>query len=107
MSEAQELQNGSRAAYDRGRDGSRINREERIVKHDIDAALRSWEYQPGKIQARLVEASDSRQVIQMRVDLGILQLERKGRPDGTRPHGLPTYFDYLKQPDRAARGTYN
>jgi hypothetical protein len=66
------------------------------VKQDIDAALRSWEYKPGSIQARLVEGSDGRQVIQMRVDLGILQLERLGRPDGTRPHGYSTYFDYLQ-----------
>jgi hypothetical protein len=67
------------------------------VKHDIDAALRSWEYEPGKIQARLVDAANGRQVIQLRVDLGILQLEKRGRPDGGRPHGFPSYFDYLKQ----------
>jgi hypothetical protein len=72
------------------------------VKNDIDAALRSWEYQPGRVQARIVEASDGRQVIQMRVDLGILQLERQGRPDGTRPHGFTTYFDYLKQRSHGA-----
>jgi hypothetical protein len=73
-----------------------------IVTHDIDAALRSWEYQPGKIQARVVEAGDGREVIQMRVDLGILQLEKEGRPDGTQPHGFGTYFDYLKQQARLA-----
>jgi hypothetical protein len=72
------------------------------VTHDIDAALRSWEYQPGKIQARVVEAGDGREVIQMRVDLGILQLEKEGRPDGTQPHGFGTYFDYLKQQARLA-----
>jgi hypothetical protein len=72
------------------------------VKNDIDAALRSWEYQPGQVQARVVEASDGRQVIQMRVDLGILQLEKQGRPDGTRPHGFTTYFDYLKQRSHSA-----
>ncbi len=71
--------------------------EDRVVRYDIDAALRSWEYEPGKIQARLLEASDGRQVIQMRVDLGILQLEKKGRPDGMRPHGFTTYFEYLQQ----------
>jgi hypothetical protein len=67
------------------------------VSHDIDAALRDWQYQPGSVQARLVEASDGRQVIQLRLDLGLLQLETRGRPDGTRPHGQPTYFHYLQR----------
>jgi hypothetical protein len=70
------------------------------VSHDIDAALRDWEYQPGTVQARLVEAADGRQVIQLRLDLGILQLETSGRPDGTRPHGQPTYFHYLQREAR-------
>jgi UvrB/uvrC motif len=71
------------------------------VSKDIDAALRGWKYKPGVVQARLVEANDGRQVIQLRIDLGLMQLETSGRPDGTRPHGYPTYFDYLK---RRARG---
>jgi hypothetical protein len=71
------------------------------VSKDIDAALRGWKYKPGVVQARLVEANDGRQVIQLRIDLGLMQLETSGRPDGSRPHGYPTYFDYLK---RRARG---
>lgn len=65
--------------------------------HDIDAALQGWEFKPGVVQARLVEAGDGRHVIQLRVDLGILQLETEGRPDGTRPHGCDTYFDYARR----------
>jgi len=38
----------------------------------------------------------------MRVDLGILQVETAGRPDGTRPHGCATYFDYLRHQARVA-----
>jgi hypothetical protein len=64
---------------------------------DIDAALQGWDFRPGHVQARLVQARDERQVIQMRLDLGILQIETTDRPDGSRPHGCPTYFDYLKQ----------
>jgi hypothetical protein len=70
------------------------------VTQDIDSVLQDWEYEPGTIQARLIEAADGRQVIQMRVELGVLQLERLGRPDGTRPHGFPTFFDYLQQKAR-------
>jgi hypothetical protein len=81
----------------------RSGRQGEIVTHDIDAALREWEFKPGIVQARLVEAGDGRQVIQMRVDLGVLQLETRDRPDRARPHGHATYFDYLRDQDRAAR----
>jgi hypothetical protein len=73
------------------------------VNQDIDFVLRDWEYKPGVVQARLVEAHDQRQVIQMRVDLGVLQLETEGRPDGTRPHGHATYYEYLNERARAAQ----
>lgn len=73
------------------------------MNQDIDQALRGWEYKPGVVQARLVQAGDGRQVIQMRVDLGLLQIEPVGRPDGTQPHGFATYFAYLKDQARVAR----
>jgi hypothetical protein len=66
------------------------------MNQDIDTALQGWEYKPGVVQARLVQAGDGRQVIQLRIDLGILQIEITGRPDGTRPHGYATLFDYLR-----------
>jgi hypothetical protein len=72
------------------------------VTRDIDAALEGWEFQPGIVQGRLVVAGDQRQVIQMRVDLGVLQMETANRPDGSRPHGFPTYFDYLQHEARTA-----
>jgi hypothetical protein len=70
------------------------------VSQDIDAVLREWAYRPGTIQARQVEASDGRRVIQLRLDLGLIQMETSGRPDGTRPHGHPTYFHYLQREAR-------
>ena len=53
------------------------------MSQDIDAALKGWDFRPGVVQARLVQAGDGRQVSQMRVDLGLLQIETTGRPDGT------------------------
>jgi hypothetical protein len=67
------------------------------VSQDIDAALDGWDFKPGMVQARLVEGSNGRQVIQLRVDLGVLQLETSDRPDGTRPEGCATYHDALRQ----------
>ena len=72
------------------------------MSQDIDGPLKGWEYKPGTVQARMVKTGDGRQVIQMRVDLGILQLETEGRPDCTRPHGFPSYFDYLREQSRRA-----
>ncbi|MBY0526510.1 MAG: UvrB/UvrC motif-containing protein [Gemmataceae bacterium] len=73
------------------------------MNQDIDTALQGWEFKPGVVQARLVQARDGRQVIQMRVDLGVLQIESTGRPDGSRPHGHTTYFEYLQQQARVAK----
>lgn len=64
-------------------------------RNDIDRLLESWPYRPGEVLARLVKAADGREVLQMRVDMGVLQLEIEDRPDGTRPNGAPTYYDYL------------
>lgn len=62
---------------------------------DIDRVLRGWAFQPGVISARVVRAADKREVLQMRIELGLLQMETTHRPDGERPHGEETYLDYL------------
>ncbi len=72
------------------------------MNQDIDFVLEDWEYKPGVVQARLVPARDGREVIQMRVELGILQLETSGRPDGLRPHSQLTYLDHLRHLARRA-----
>lgn len=64
-------------------------------RQDIDHVVRSWDYDPSEISVRLVEAGDGREVLQMRVELGVLQLETEHRPDGQRPGGAETYYDYL------------
>jgi hypothetical protein len=65
-------------------------------RHDIDRILHEWAYEPGEISARLVRAADGREVLQMRVEMGLLQLETLGRPDGQRPGGATTYFEHLE-----------
>jgi hypothetical protein len=67
------------------------------VQRHIDFALEGWDYQAGVVQARLIHGNDNRQVLQMRVDLGVLQMEVANRPDGQRPHGFATYFEFLKR----------
>jgi hypothetical protein len=62
---------------------------------DLDPILNAWPYEPGAVRVRMAAGRDGRDVIQMRVDLGILQLETDGRPDGEHPHGYESYYDYL------------
>jgi UvrB/UvrC motif-containing protein len=66
-------------------------------RQDIDRLLEGWPYQVGEVLARVVKAADGREVLQMRVDMGILQLEVEDRPDGTRPHGAASFFEYLQR----------
>jgi len=61
----------------------------------LDHILVEWHYSPGQLLVRQVQGADGREVLQMRVDLGILQLECTGRPDGVKPEGFDTYYDYL------------
>ena len=62
---------------------------------DIDSLLKQWDFQPGEVNARLIRARSGREVLQMRVDMGVLQMETDLRPDGQRPNGGETYYDYL------------
>jgi hypothetical protein len=74
---------------------------------DIDSILTSWPFQPGVITARIVHAGDGREVLQMRIELGVLQMESTGRPDGEQPHGQPTYLEYLREQARELRDKFS
>lgn len=68
-------------------------------KH-FDGLIRDWEFDPYSLSVRLVKGDDGRNVIQMRVDLGILQMETQGRPDGVKPEGKLTFLDVLLDAER-------
>jgi hypothetical protein len=65
--------------------------------HDIDFILRQWPFKPGVIAARLVRAGDDREVLQMRIEMGLLQMEVTGRPDGEHPGGADTCLEWLQE----------
>ncbi|MCA9149784.1 MAG: UvrB/UvrC motif-containing protein [Planctomycetales bacterium] len=65
-------------------------------KSHIDDILEKWPYEPNSVSVRIVPGRDGRDVIQMRIEMGLLQLEIEGRPDGDRPGGFDTYFAYLQ-----------
>jgi hypothetical protein len=62
---------------------------------DIESLLRSWEFRPGDVTARIIKTRSGREALQMRIDMGVVQMETDLRPDGQRPHGAETYYDYL------------
>lgn len=61
----------------------------------LDYHLADWPYEFGEVIARIVPGVDNREVLQLRVEMGILQMEVSGRPDGSRPGGHSTCLDWL------------
>lgn len=75
---------------------------------DLTELLQGWHYEPGKINVRLIESPDGTQFIQVRLDLGILQMALDGRPDGQRPEGyesiLDLYESWIEEAERENHG---
>lgn len=61
---------------------------------DISSALRGWDFEAGQVNVRLIRGADGRPKLQLRLDLGLLQMELNGRPDGKRPHHAATELDF-------------
>jgi len=66
------------------------------LDRDISRILESWEYQPDTLIIRNIAGEDGKEKIQIRVNLGILQMETEGRPDGKDLHGAESMLDYYK-----------
>lgn len=61
---------------------------------DISDILSGWDYTPDNVSVRIVPGADGREKIQIRLDLGLLQMEFDGRPDGQRIDGHESWLDY-------------
>jgi UvrB/uvrC motif len=69
---------------------------------DLNTILKDWPHENGNIKVRKIIGLDGREKLQLRVDLGVLQMEMTGRPDGQRPHNCESLLEYHQK--RAARG---
>jgi hypothetical protein len=73
---------------------------------DLRALLESWPYDPEQ-NVRRAKGADGREVLQVRLPLGIEQYEVNGRPDGERPYGKESVLEYhlerLGEAGRAGR----
>jgi tetratricopeptide (TPR) repeat protein len=77
-------------------DQTRPRNEGKLAQKDITPVLKGWDYEPGTISVRKVAGQDGHPKLQMRIDLGVLQMELTGRPDGRRPHGCESLLDYFE-----------
>jgi hypothetical protein len=67
------------------------------VAKDISKTLEGWDYDPQRISVRIVMGDDGREKIQLRLDLGLLQMEFDGRPDGKRVAGSASWLDFYER----------
>ena len=64
------------------------------MNEDLTRFLNGWSFEPGKLNVRLITGEDGEPRIQVRLDLGVLQMFVDGRPDGQRPNGFDSLLEY-------------
>src|SRR5271169_2714400 len=75
------------------RPSARPGRETDSLSQDILKILAGWDFDPDQLQVRIITGEDGTEKIQMRIDLGVIQMEIEGRPDGQRPEGFESILD--------------
>lgn len=71
------------------------------MSKDISSILAGWPYEPDATSVRIVPGADGKDKIQLRLDLGLMQMEFHGRPDGIRPHGHESWLEHYQSLQRA------
>jgi hypothetical protein len=71
-------------------------KEGKSPSKDITPFLKGWDYEPGTINVRKINGQDGLPKLQMRLDLGLLQMELSGRPDGAKPQGFESLLEYYE-----------
>src|SRR4051812_10928225 len=68
------------------------------MSDDISHVLSEWPYEDEEgLQVRQIAGREGNPVIQIRIDLGMLQLQVTGRPDGLRPYGRDSLLEYHRE----------
>jgi len=71
------------------------------MSKDLSRILDDWDYQPDGVTVRIIDGEDGTKKIQLRIDLGVLQMEMQGRPDGQTPGDCPSWLEYYEQKQQA------
>jgi UvrB/uvrC motif len=72
------------------------------MSQDLRPILAGWNFEPDRVQVRMITGDDGSDQIQMRIDLGVMQLEVDGRPDGERPEGYESMLERHEAAQTAA-----
>lgn len=67
------------------------------MSQDISHVLQGWDFDPHELNVRVITSKDGSEKIQMRIDLGMLQMCRDGRPDGQRPFECESLLEFYEQ----------
>lgn len=67
------------------------------MSKDISQTISGWDFDPDRISVRIVPGDDGKDKIQLRLDLGLLQMELDGRPDGQRVHECESWLEYYQR----------
>ncbi len=63
---------------------------------DLEELLAGWDCPVGELRARVIVGRDGRELVQLRVDLGVMQMFSDGRPDGQCYRGMPSARAYIE-----------
>ncbi len=74
------------------------------MSQDIRPILAGWDFDPDRVQVRVIAGDDGTEKIQMRIDLGLMQMEVAGRPDGERPEGHESLLEYYEENQKRTAG---
>lgn len=68
------------------------------MNEDIGHVLKGWRFDPEEdLTVRFIRGDDNRTKIQMRIDMGIMQMEIDGHPAGEHPQGEESWLDYYER----------
>ncbi len=67
------------------------------MSKDLNDILKDWDHESAGISARWIQGNDGHPKVQLRVNLGVLQMEVKGRPDGQQPEGHRSLLDFYQE----------
>jgi hypothetical protein len=65
-------------------------------REDIGSILKRWEYDSSRT-VRRIRTDSGRELLQVRLPLGIEQYELNGRPDGKRPEGYESWLRFYQK----------
>ncbi|MEO1007863.1 MAG: UvrB/UvrC motif-containing protein [Planctomycetota bacterium] len=66
------------------------------MARDISDILGEWPFDRTRPNIRLIQGEGGTPLLQVRLDLGLLQMHVDGRPDGQNPHGSRTLLEHYE-----------